>query len=112
MAASRVASLSILLMSLLFVIAFTADVTGHQQALQATGEHVHVQTEQGRLRGLVVDVTRDPRVGGDGGPTGQRVNAFLGVPYARPVLRFEASAGSLEYSYNRLFYRKSILKLN
>jgi hypothetical protein len=28
------------------------------------------------------------------------------------VLRFEASAGSLEYSYNRLFYRKSILKLN
>jgi hypothetical protein len=82
-----------LLLLLLVVSSFAVyngvSAAGGYQPLQATGEHVEVLTKQGRLRGLVVDVTRDTRVGGNGGPTGKRVNAFLGVHYARPPGRFE-----------------------
>jgi hypothetical protein len=36
-----------------------------------------------------VNVIHDPRIGGDGSPTGQKVAVFQGVHYAKKPVRFE-----------------------
>jgi hypothetical protein len=87
---------------LLLLEAPSFSVASDEAPAEAEREDVVVNTVYGRLRGFSTDVVVDQQQAREGEHSTQRVNVFLGVPFARPPvgdLRFEVGVLSLNYNY-------------